>query len=94
MPYDGLYLWEWFHEVLQGHQAINDGVPLHFTWTILHDWSLTMGRIVEPAEYAILLDMSGAWCKAMGKEISEARAREKAEAEAAAPPPKSRRGKR
>lgn len=42
-------------------------------------WATTTGRIVEPAEYAILRDMDAAFCAALSGEISEAHARQEAE---------------
>lgn len=61
-----------------------DGVPQPILWGDFLDWANVTGRIVRPSEYAILRDMDAAWREAMSVEMTDARVRIQAAAEAKA----------
>lgn len=91
VPETGLYIWSWFLELSGSVNRIIQGQPMRVMPSEWLAWSTMTGRIVEPAEYAILRDMDAAFCSALSGEMAEAHARQRAADEARKP---KKRGKR
>jgi hypothetical protein len=73
-----LYLWGWFQDVSTSITRVRDGAPQRIPPSEFLAWAMMTGRLVEPAEYAILREMDMAFCAALSVEIAEANARRRA----------------
>lgn len=69
IPTEGIYLVEWFDELMEGVNRVRDNHCEVIPWTEYLAWSKVTGRIVRPPEYAILKAMDQAYCKVMNEEL-------------------------
>ncbi len=79
LPYEMLYLWQWYWSVSGRLQRIADGVCRPIPPTEFLAWSTASGTIVSHVEYAILCAIDETFCKEMNSELSDYRTRQEDE---------------
>jgi hypothetical protein len=69
LPDDGIYIWDWYHEISNGLRRVHDGICIAIPWSEFIAWSKVTSVEVLAAEYKVLRAIDNAFVEAMNDEL-------------------------